>query len=187
MDKIKNIISLIISFQLLISSVAFAQEGIAVDKEVKKNELSLQEITLPSEVKDIGKQAGSIFYDNSVKNKVLIPTNFWGEVGKPGLHFIPTDTTLIKGLSMAGGPTSLGKIENVLLTRSQTDGHIKKFEFDLANGGNNKAHEFKLESGDSVFIMKDSFREDRSYYTGLIGIAISIISTIVVLQSVKSK
>lgn len=180
--SIKKVLSLVICYQLLSGTIVFSAE---TAKSEMKSELSLQEIALPSEVKDLGKQSGSVYYNTSVKNKVLIPTHFWGEVGKPGLHFIPTDTTLIKGLSMAGGPTGTAKIDDVVLTRSATDGSLKQFEFNLSDGGDVQAYQFKIEAGDSIFIKKDLFREDRAYYTGLIGIGISIISTLILLQKVN--
>lgn len=184
MNHLKKFIVYLLVAQFLTGSIAFAESQNSEDNQVTK-ELSLQEIALPSEVKDLGKQSGSIYYNSSVKNKVLIPTHFWGEVGKPGLHFIPTDTTLIKGLSMAGGPAGLAKMEEIVLTRNSKDGKLEQHQFNLANGGDTSAYQFKLEPGDSVFIKKDLFREDRAYYTSLIGIAISIISTVVLLQNVK--
>jgi hypothetical protein len=183
MINIKKFLPILISCQLLISSLSSAAE--VIKTEPARAELSMQEITLPSEVKDLGKQSGSIFYNTSVKNKVLVPTHFWGEVGKPGLHFIPTDTSLIKGLSMAGGPTGTARIDDVVLNRFGNDGKLKQYQFNLSEGGTPEAYQFKLEQGDSVFIKKDTYREDRSYYTGLIGIAISIISTLVLLQGIK--
>jgi hypothetical protein len=160
-----------------------AEETVSVSNETES--LSLQEIALPSEVKDLGKQAGAIYYNSSVKNKVLIPTHFWGEVNRPGLHFVPNDSSLIKGLSMAGGPTGAAKLEQVILSRSQSDGTLKQYEFNLSSGGNTDAYKFKIEPGDSVFVKRDRFLEDRNYYTSWIGIAISIISTFVLLRAVK--
>lgn len=183
MKKINKIICCVISIQMLSISGGFAQEK--AEGQRLNSELSLQEIALPSEVKDLSKQSGSIYYNTSVKNKVLIPAHFWGEVSKPGLHFIPTDTSLVKGLSMAGGPNGNARLNDIVLTRTSTDGKFMQHEFNLAEGGDAEAFNFKLAPGDSVFVKKDQFREDRSYYTGLIGIAISIISTIVLLQNVK--
>lgn len=170
-----------ISCQLLSASVVFSAEAVKAENK----ELSLQEIALPSEVTGLGKQSGTIYYNTSVKNKVLVPAHFWGEVQKPGLHFIPTDTTLIKGLSMAGGPSGAAKIDDVVLTRSAPDGSLKQFEFDLSEGGDTLAYQFKIESGDSVFIRKDLFREDRAYYTSLVAIAVSVLSTVILLQKVN--
>ncbi len=178
MKKIKIcILTLSLFFQ---SHITFSNELVP-----SKSDLSMQEIALPSEVKDLNKQSGSIYYNTSVKNKVLVPAHFWGEVGRPGLHFIPTDTSLIKGLSMAGGPNGAAKIDEIILTRTDNQGKLIQKEFNLSEGGGVDAYNFKIESGDSIFIKKDQFREDRAYYTGLVGIAISIISTIVLLQKVK--
>ncbi len=187
MNILRKLLTVIICNQLLIFSLGYAQE---VEPEVTKpaiaqtKDLNLQELTLPSEVKDIGKQSGTIYYNSSVKNKVLIPTHFWGEVNRPGLHFVPNDTTLIKGLSMAGGPSGNAKLSEVSLSRNTTDGKVKQYVFNLDSGGELDAHQFKIEPGDSVFIKKDHFLEDRNYYTSWIGIVISIISTIVLLQKV---
>ena len=182
MNTFKKILVLIIVGQL-ISFTAMAEESDQVNKV--NPELNLQEIALPSEVKDLGKQPGAIYYSTSVKNKVLIPAHFWGEVNRAGLHFIPNDTNLVKGLSMAGGPSGTAKLEDITLTRNMPDGTIKQYNFNLASGGNAEAYKFKIESGDSIFIKKDRFLEDRNYYTGWIGITISIISTILVLNKVK--
>jgi hypothetical protein len=182
MNIFKKILIVVILNQL-ISFSAMAEE--TSQPKVDSPELNLQEIALPSEVKDMSKQPGAVFYSTSVKNKVLIPTHFWGEVNKAGLHFIPNDTNLVKGLSMAGGPSGSAKLEDITLTRNMPDGTIKQYNFNLSGGGTTDAYKFKLESGDSVFIKKDRFLEDRAYYTGWIGIAISIISTILVLNKVK--
>lgn len=183
MKKINKMVSVVLCIQMLSISSGYAQDK--GDGLKLNSELSLQEIALPSEVKDLGKQSGSIFYNTSVKNKVLIPTHFWGEVGKPGLHFIPTDTSLVKGLSMAGGPNGSARLDDITLTRTSADGKLVQHEFNLAEGGDAEAFNFKLAPGDSIFIKKDQYREDRGYYTSLIGIAISIISTVVLLQNVK--
>jgi len=174
MHKIK-LASIFLIISNLIFSVGYSQEI--------PNNLSIQEFALPSDVKDLAKQTGSIYYNNSIKNKVLIPTHIWGEVFKPGMHFIPTDTSLIKGLSMAGGPNGQAKLDEVIVTRQLTNGEIKKFEFDLTSGGKENIHQFKLESGDSVFVTKDQFLENRTYYTSLISVVLSIITTAIVVKN----
>jgi hypothetical protein len=178
MKELKKIFCTITIIQLLSVSVCFSEEKI-------KNELSLQDIALPSEVKDLGKQSGAIYYNTSIKNKALVPTHFWGEVQKPGLHFIPTDTTLIKGLSMAGGPTGAAKLGDVKVTRQGNDGKLNEFVFNLSEGGNEDSFQFKIEPGDTVYLQKETFYENRSYYTSLISIALSIISTFVIVNKIK--
>ena len=181
MNRFNKILCTLLAIHLLTLSVCFSQENA---KGNAKTELSLQDIALPSEVKDIGKQQGAIYYDTSSKNKALIPTHLWGEVQKSGLHFIPTDTTLIKALSMAGGPTGYAKLEEVVLNRVNSDGSVKRYEFNLTTGGDANAHNFKVEAGDSIFIKKDLFMENRSYYTSLINIALSLITTFFIVTKV---
>ena len=76
---------------------------------IKKSNYNIRQLALPSEVEDIGKSSGSIYYSPSIKGKVLIPVHFWGSVKKTGLHFIPVDTNLISGISLAGGPAGLSE------------------------------------------------------------------------------
>lgn len=178
MKRINEILCTFLATYLLIISVCFSAE-------VTSSDLSLQDIALPSEVKDIVKQQGTIYYDTSTKNKALVPTHLWGEIQRPGLHFIPTDTTLIKGLSMAGGPTGSAKLNEVILTRQNSDGSLKQYEFNLSGGGDANSHNFKIESGDSVFLKKDMFIENRSYYTSWVSIALSLITTFFIVTKVR--
>lgn len=178
MSRINKTICSLLALYLLTISVCLSAEEI-------KGDLNLQDIALPSEVKDIAKQQGSIYYDTSSKNKALVPTHFWGEVQKAGLHFIPTDTTLVKGLSMAGGPTGAAKLEKITLSRINLDGTMKQYNFDLSGGGESDAHTFKIISGDSIFIKKDMFMENRSYYTSWVNIALSLITTFFIITKVK--
>jgi hypothetical protein len=177
----KSLLSLII-FQLTCSSLLAAE---ATAPTIGKGEFNLQEITLPSEVKDMTKTPGAIYYSTSVKNKVLIPVHMWGEINKSGLHFVPADTSLIKGLSLAGGPTAQANLEDIVVTRPSTNGTFKEIEFDLSEGGNINAHQFKIESGDTIFVKKSTFSENRAYYTSLISIFITIASTFFIINKVK--
>lgn len=179
MLKIKKILSAMIIIQMFSVSVYGAEATGA------KSEFNLQEITLPSEVKDIGKNSGAIYYSTSVKNKVLIPVHIWGEVKQSGLHFMPSDTTLIKGLSLAGGPSQYANLDRIVLVRNTPEGTIKEIDFDISEGGEASAHQFKIESGDAIFVKKDTFFENRNYYTSLIGIFITVLSTFVIVQRVK--
>ena len=178
---IKKFISTIIVIQLMTLNLEAAEAGAASGSP----EFNLQEVALPSEVKDMGKSTGSIFYNVSVKNKVLVPVHMWGELKQTGLHFIPSDTPLIKGLSLAGGPTASAKLEKVILTRPNANGTFKEIEFDLSNGGDDQAHRFKLESGDTIFIKKETFYENRNYYTSLISIFITVLSTFVIFKKIE--
>ena len=170
---------LVISLSILIG---FPQ-GLA-SEENKTKKLNLNELALPSEVKNISKKSGSIYYSPSVKQKVLIPVHFWGEINSNGLHFIPEQTKFLNGLSLAGGPTSAAKLEEVYITRKTGD-KSQRFTFDLTSGGNAKAHDFVYKPGDMVFIKKDQYLENRAYYTSLISVITTLLTGILLYNQVK--
>ncbi len=178
----KTFIHVFIATNLLFySSAAFSKEE---KSENKKPSLNIRELALPSEIQSINKAAGSIYYSPSVKDKVLMPVHFWGEVSKTGLHFIPLDTTLVKGLSMAGGPRSDGVLDGVKITRKNGE-KLETRRFDLTEGGDSEAHKYKLQPGDTVFIRKSEYFQNRAYYTSLIGVLATTLSTILVYREVK--
>jgi hypothetical protein len=163
----------------------FAPLAIAKTKKQIQQKVDLKQLVLPSEVSSLGKRAGSIYYSPSVKGKVLIPVHFWGEVARSGLHYIPVGTTLVNGLSLAGGPKNEGDLEEVKLTR-QNGSTIDEQEFDLSKGGSILAYKTELLAGDTVFIPRDTFREDRVYYTSLVGVIATILSSILLYRQVKN-
>jgi len=166
----------ILSFSLLISSSAFA---------TGKPNFNIKEFTLPSEVKNMRKSYGSVYFSPSVKGKVLIPVHFWGEVKNSGLHFVPVNTTFLNGLSMAGGPSASAKLADVKLTRKNDD-KFKVFRYDISDGGSTNVYSETLRPGDSVFIPKDEYLENRAYYTGLIGVFATVLSSILLYRQVKN-
>ena len=166
----------ILSLSLLMSSSAFANS---------KPNFNIKEFTLPSEVKKMQKNYGSVYFSPSVKGKVLIPVHFWGEVKRSGLHFVPVNTTFLNGLSMAGGPSSSAKLDNVKLTRKDAD-KFKVLRYDISDGGSTDVYGETLKPGDSVFIAKDEYLANRSYYTGLIGVFATVLSSILLYRQVKN-
>lgn len=143
--------------------------------------IELQDLALPSEVKDVVKNPGAVFYSSPNRNKTLMPVHFWGEVGRPGLHFIPIDSELVKGLSFAGGGSSSAKLDAVVVNRLE-DGKVHRDVFNLQVGGNDAAYRYVLRPGDTVFVEKDRFQENRAYYTSLVGVLATIISSIFILK-----
>lgn len=145
---------------------------------------NIRELALPSEVENISKKAGSIYYSPSVKGKVLIPVHFWGKIKYSGLHFVPVDTSLINGISLAGGPNSDAEFEDVYVT-TKRNGKREKLTFDISNGGDVALDDFKLQPGDTVFIPKDTFAQDRAYYTSLVGVVLTVLSSILLYREVQ--
>lgn len=170
--KFKKLLSFLVLIALLLPQLTFAQ-------------IELNELALPTETKDIGKNSGSIYYSTTNKNKALMPVHFWGEVGRSGLHYIPVDTKLIKGISFAGGGSNTADLEEVIVNRSE-NGKIVRREFNLAEGGDIKAHEFSLQPGDTVFIPRDDFRENRAYYTSLVGVIVSVLTSYILYNRIQN-
>ncbi len=168
----KSLLSRLIILSLLGSSFSISAQNLRV-----------KELVLPTEVKDIMKKGGSVFYSSGAKSTALIPTNIWGEVKNSGLHYIPQKTNLIKGLSLAGGTTGSADLDEVIVSRNNK-GQWKNFEFDLT-GGNNQALQFELQPGDVVQVKKDHFYENRTWYTSLLSVAATLISTALIYQQVK--
>ncbi|PIP91658.1 MAG: hypothetical protein COW01_01645 [Bdellovibrionales bacterium CG12_big_fil_rev_8_21_14_0_65_38_15] len=146
--------------------------------------IDLKELALPSEVEGLGKIMGSIYYSPVIKGKVLIPVHIWGEVQKPGLHFIPIGSSLVEGLSIAGGVTATAKSDNIKLTQRNGD-TVETRSFDVSEGGDSEAFATELKPRDTIFAERSTFREDRAYYTSLIGVVATILSSIIIYREVR--
>ncbi len=147
--------------------------------------VTLDNFVLPKDIKEPPQNPGAIFYSPTSKNKPLMPVNFWGEVKNSGLHYIPTDSNLIKGLSLAGGPLGSSDLSEVKVTRTQNDGKLETYNFSLNKGGETKSFQFELRPGDTVFIPKDTFESNRAYYTSLFGVFATILSSVLLYREVK--
>jgi len=179
---LKHFKVLLLNLSLLLSSgTVFAQNK----KPADKVDYDLSRLALPSETKNIGKSAGSVYYSPSIKGKVLIPVHFWGYFQRPGLHFVPVETSLLEGISYAGGPNPQARIDNVKLMRKGDKGGFDNNFYDLEKGGNNEAALKTLRPGDMVFVEKDYWQENRAYYTGLIGVVATVLSSILLYREVK--
>ena len=68
---------------------------------------------------------------------------------------------------------------------NQDDGKISNSFFNLEKGGSNEAALRKLKPGDMVFVEKDYWYENRAYYTSLIGVVATLLSSILLYRQVK--
>lgn len=174
---LKNILVTLLILQIIMfQSVAFSQE--------KGAGVNLRDLALPSEFEGIKKESGAVYYSGTSKGKALIPVNVWGEVNKAGLHYLPIDTDLVLGLSLAGGPKSTAELSKIKVTRNTKD-QITEYKFDLSEGGTPEAYKLKLEPGDTVFIEREYFYENRAYYTSIVGVVATILSSILLYRQVK--
>jgi len=175
MEYFNKLITFILVFQFSVSALAETK---------KKSSLSIDHFALPSETKTLQQVPGAIYYSNSIKGKVLMPVNFWGDVNRPGLHFMPIDTKLISGLSMAGGPKQSADLSNIRLMRNENS-EYKSYDFNISEGGGIKSHDFTLNAGDTIFIEKDFSRENRAFYLSLLSFVLTVASTALIYSKVK--
>lgn len=180
MKNFNLIFSVTIIVNLLLTPLSFAQTKLDL------NDLSFKEIILPSEVEKMQKFAGAVYYNKSSKGKVLIPVHVWGQVSKPGLHFIPAQTSFISGLSMAGGPRDFSRLDNIKLIRKK-DKDIDTLEFDLSTGGSQDAYFFSLKPNDTIFVERSTYYEDRAYYTSLISVFVTVLSGFVLYNQYQNQ
>ena len=173
---LRKVTSLLLATAFVLPS--FAQTG------ANSKSLSVKELVLPSETKDLLKKSGSVYYNQSVKGKVLVPVNYWGEVTLSGLHFLPAETNFVSGLSIAGGPSANSSLDNIKLIRKD-QGKITVKEFDLSDGGDSEAYSFELKPHDTIFVEKSTYYEDRSYYTSLISVFVSLLSGVIIYNETR--
>jgi hypothetical protein len=175
---LKRATSLLSAYIMCLSSVTYAQ------KPSHLKSFNVKEIVLPSEVTELKKLSGSVYYNNSSKGKVLIPVNYWGKVAQAGLHFVPAETTFITGLSMAGGPSTNSKLNNVRLIRKKGE-KLEVKHFDLTDGGTPEVYKYKLKPHDTIYVDESHYYQDRSYYTGLISIFTTVLSAYVLYSQAQ--
>jgi len=167
------------TLSLIFSLAHFPSQALA-----KKESLDIKELALPSEVQDLGKSGGSVYYSPVVKDKVLIPVHIWGAVQRPGLHFVPMGTNLVEGLSLAGGPTTQANLRRVKVTRGQS-GDFQGEYYNLATGGQGDSFSLELSPKDTVFIERSTFSEDRAYYTSLVGVIATVLTSVLLYREIK--
>lgn len=65
-------------------------------------------------------QASEYIYRSSPKES-LISVQLLGAVQKPGIYYVPTNTDLVKVLTLAGGSTSGGDISDVMVRKNEPE------------------------------------------------------------------
>ncbi len=75
-------------------------------------EMGQEELAIPSGISRYRLQL------DQGENMIEFSVSVWGEVRRPGLYSVPEGTTLLDLISLAGGPTSAAKLNDVKLVRS---------------------------------------------------------------------
>lgn len=168
-------------FSSLVTILALLNVTSAMAKDVK-----LRNVVLPTDIKNIPKAPGSVFYGAGPDAGALMPVHIWGEVRKSGLYYIPVNSTLIQGISLAGGTIPSSDLSEVVVKRV-VEGNVTEEELDLSSGGDQSSYHYKLKSGDTIFIAKDTHLQDRAFYTGLVSVVFTLLSTIVLFKKIDDE
>lgn len=64
---------------------------------------------------------GAEFLSGYYKGAVLIPVELWGAVKQTGIHHIPTQTSLTKLITLAGGPTAEADLDELVINRKTSE------------------------------------------------------------------
>lgn len=87
---------------------------------------------------------------------------------------------------MAGGPAGNAKLKNVRLTRVG-EGELNDRFFNISDGGGHDAYTFELRPRDNIFIDRSFMIENRSFYVSLVGVAATILSSVLVVREIQRR
>lgn len=63
---------------------------------------------------------GGSYYNYSEESGYSIAVNLWGFVNSPGKYIVPSSTTLIQLISMAGGPSDRARLSDIRILHDMT-------------------------------------------------------------------
>ncbi|MEI7811265.1 MAG: SLBB domain-containing protein [Ignavibacteria bacterium] len=161
----KNLLSEIILFSFLFSSLLLAQQG---------------NVKIGTELGQYRQTQGA-YYDYSDPEAVNIKVSVWGFVKFPGYYLVPGYTTTKELLSLSGGPTDAAKLEDLRLYRVLEDSTQLLFKFDyndLLWGESLKTNKEKIPNlavGDVLLVPG----EPRLYFRETLSIVLSVVSTLI--------
>ena len=105
---------------------------------------------------DSGLLNGSVYTSGNYPGAILMKVNILGEVQKPGVHHMPSDTDLNTALGFAGGPTRYANIKNAVIKRDENGSEVS-IDLDL-NKHFRQIHQEKihLKSNDTLYIPQNN-------------------------------
>lgn len=173
-----------------------AVTGYLVDKEGDVQIPVLGKIHLAGltiiEARDLLTKKASVFLNNPtviVRNKNFKITVL-GEVAKPATYILPNErVTVLDALGLAGDLTVYGKRENVLLLRKQDGGITNSIRINLNRTDLFNSPYYYLQQNDVIYVEPSEQRVAAANvtFTRNIGVATSILTTIVLLFQVFKK
>ncbi len=131
------ILVLSFSLALLPASAAAEEMGTALSKDLLGNK-------------------GAEFVSGDFPGAVMMKINIWGDVEKPGIHYVPAKTDLITLLSYAGGPGDSAILDDVTIRRT-VGGKQTIIDVDVESLLDNPKASFPtLEANDTIVIPKST-------------------------------
>lgn len=108
--------------------------------------------------------SASEYYTTDAEAGVLARVNIWGDVARPGVYYIPVESSLVEAVSMAGGPTPTAKLDGVRVQRVKDVRYVDLLDI----GATEPVH-----AGDTIFVER-SLKADLPLIYGTIGTALSL-------------
>ncbi len=103
----------------------------------------------------------SVNYYYAKPGDITITVSIWGFVQRPGLYEIASSTDLINLISLAGGPNTYAKLNDVEVVRTtkRDDGTYArhKFKVDLSKLVQLKDDQIQLKPGDVIYVNHTSW------------------------------
>ncbi len=98
----------------------------------------------------------SVNYYYAKPGDITITVSLWGFVQKPGLYEVSSSTDLVSLISLAGGPSSYAKLNNIRIIRTlksdNGDTVKKEIKINLDNIITLSSKELKLNPGDIIYV-----------------------------------
>lgn len=107
-------------------------------------------------------------------NELTIIVNVMGFVQRPGRYEISSTIDLISLMALAGGATQDGALNDVKLTRVETEGRIqtREYHLNLEEVAKLTANTLKLQPGDIIQVDRTGWSSFRDTFTVVVGAAI---------------
>jgi len=132
------------------------------------------------------------FFDYSDPSGINIKVQLWGYVKFPGYYIVPARSSVNDLISLAGGPTADGRIEDIRIIRANADSSTTMFKYDynalLWEDELGTMVKFpRLLAGDMIMVPGSPryfVREDVSFFLSITTALASIISAAAIIISI---
>lgn len=118
----------------------------------------------------------SVNYYYAKPGDITITVSIWGFVQRPGLYEVASSTDLVNLISLAGGPNTYAKLNDVevVRTKKNKDGSYlrRRFHVDLSKLTKLKEDQIELKPGDVIYVNHTRWYTVKEIFSVTSGIAI---------------